>query len=75
MYPQNKNEEQDSRFQKENALTFFKVEIIGSFGRPQPHSVDSIVLVSWNRSVIRHGKHYLEKEEMHQMKIRRKSGL
>lgn len=43
------------------AHTLFKIEIIGCFGWPQPHGVDGIVLVSWDRGVIRHGKDYLKK--------------
>lgn len=48
--------------QSETALTLLEVEVIGCFCRPQPHSVHSVVLVSWHRCVIWHSKDNLQKD-------------
>lgn len=50
------------RWTKQTALTLLEVEVIGCFCRPQPHSVHSVVLVSWHWRVIWHSKDNLQKD-------------
>lgn len=48
--------------QRGTSLTLLEVEVIGCFCRPQPHSVHSVVLVSWHWRVIWHSKDNLQKD-------------
>lgn len=39
--------------------TVFQVKIARRLCRPQPHGVDNVVSVAWDRGVIRQSQHYL----------------
>lgn len=40
-----------------------QLEVIGCLGGPQPHGVDSVVLVAWHWGVVWHGQHHLAKRD------------
>lgn len=51
--------------------TVVELEVVGGLGRPQPHGVDSVVLVARHRGVIWHGQHHLAKGETVRIKSAR----
>lgn len=51
--------------------TVVELEVVGGLGGPQPHGVDSVVLVARHRRVIWHGQHHLAKGETVRIKSAR----
>lgn len=51
--------------------TVVELEVVGGLGGPQPHGVDSVVLVARHRGVIWHGQHHLVKGETVRIKSAR----
>ena len=49
---------------EQEGRTVVELEVVGRLGGPQPHGVDSVILVARHRGVVWHGQHHLPRESV-----------